>query len=817
MDVPESKCAVDYLRKRGIQLATATDSGVEIMANGSHPPGIYRSRLGIDQWGNRRLSDVVHEGIWFPHKNARGEVESYSVRVFPELRGTDGEIVKFLTTKDKGGYPFVPGATWDAAKKPNHPLSITEGAVKCLALLQVDALPIGVGGVWMPTIKDDFGTDLHPVLAEGFLWRGRKVYLVFDADFATNLSVRQALIRTVVVLYKYGADVVIVRWPIEQGRGIDDYLVGKTGSSVPLPALFAEMRQAAVPLPETLRYLDLEIAEMELIYSRLKGASLAQFCRLIAKPLLVPASILQTEVEANRYRFIAEEKKDPLPNVIPRPLPVMLKEIREILKRYVTFLFPEEQSIIIALWIVHTWLFAAFDFTAYLYIYSPAWRSGKSRLLETISLLCQAPELTSGASAAALIRANDETNPPTFLIDELDTLYSRARKGAAEEAEGIRAFLNAGYERGSTFLKCVGQGADITVQRFPAFCPKALASIRQCLPGTVMDRSIPIEMERQKGRKAARLRKREVRGSVASLRDELKVLAADEALIDKLNKARPAMPDELNDRQQDVTEPLLAIADHAGSDWSEKSRGALVKLLAQQDEDQDISIRLLADIKRVFDRKAVEALSTESLLQGLIAIADDAPWPDMFEELLKSEKRRSAGSRLARYLKPYHIKPVTVRVGEEVSKGYHRDQFKTAWERYLPEISSGSPTSERYNVTNHFKALAENNLKCNVLPGSDPTCNVIRLQDKSLTEKEVTEKCNVVTSDLQDPGKEKLEEPQNSGNGTEIRLGYMSPEQMLKAIREVFPNAKIIPDRDETPPSSPPPGDLSKPQPELPL
>jgi Domain of unknown function (DUF3854) len=205
--IPGNKYAVNYLRARGIDLETALGRGMEISTKDSHSRGIYKTRLGSDTWGNKLLPDLIEEAIWCPFVDAEGNIRSYSVRVFPELTGKEGETIKFLTTKDSGGFPFIPPAVWQVSEKPSQPLCITEGVIKAMAILQTGGLPIGLGGVWMAVCSDDnFRTDLHPVLRDNFQWRGRKVYLLFDADFQVNPSVRHALIRTMVVLHGYGAE-----------------------------------------------------------------------------------------------------------------------------------------------------------------------------------------------------------------------------------------------------------------------------------------------------------------------------------------------------------------------------------------------------------------------------------------------------------------------------------------------------------------------------------------------------------------------------------------------------------------------------------
>jgi Protein of unknown function (DUF3631) len=402
----------------------------------------------------------------------------------------------------------------------------------------------------------------------------------------------------------------------------------------------------------------------------------------------------QTSVLVNAPKQAAVTEAKPAP-VQPRPLGELLDAVVGILRRYVVFPLQEEATVIAA-WIAHTWLFDAFDYTAYLFVFSAAKRSGKSRVLEVIEQLAKNPRLTPGASAAALMRSNDESSPPTMLLDEVDTIYSN--KGDSE-AENTRRFLNAGYRRGSKFLRCVGQGADIHVKEFPAFCPKAFAGIDRCLPDTVLDRSLPIELERQsREEKAERFREREVRAVVARIRAELEAWGQQPGVIDMLRDARPVLPEELNDRQQDITEPLLAIADLAGGEWPNSLRSALVKLCTNE-EDADIGVKLLGAIKAVFDSTGDNKLTTDDILHALVAI-EDGPWALMFEDALKLNKLQTAASKLAKKLKPYKtpdgkkIKPRSIKLGDgTVARGYYKEDFWAAWGKYLPPVPGKAATS----------------------------------------------------------------------------------------------------------------------------
>jgi Protein of unknown function (DUF3631) len=386
----------------------------------------------------------------------------------------------------------------------------------------------------------------------------------------------------------------------------------------------------------------------------------------------------------------ATEAKPAAPPVKPRPLGELLDAVERFLRNWVVFPLPEQVSVIAA-WIVHTWVFEAFDYTPYLFVFSAAKRSGKSRVLEVIEQLAKNPRLTPGASSAALMRSVDESNPPTMLLDEVDTIYgSKGAQQPGTEAENTRRFLNAGYRRGAKFLRCVGQGADINVKELPAFCPKALAGIDRCLPDTVLDRSLPIELVRQsRAEKAERFREREVRAIIAPVRAELEAWAQQQGVKDTLRDARPVLPEELNDRIMDITEPLIAIGDLAGGGWPERIRRALVKLCSTE-EDADISVKLLGDMKVIFDSRGTEKITTEEILEDLVAI-EDRPWAFMFDEALKHNNLRIAAAKLAARLKGYKtpngepIKSRTIKLSDGgTAKGYHRSDFLEAWSRYLP-------------------------------------------------------------------------------------------------------------------------------------
>jgi len=282
-----------------------------------------------------------------------------------------------------------------------------------------------------------------------------------------------------------------------------------------------------------------------------------------------------------RAPSVEEEYGTSLSEVASEDGSELLERLVWFIRRYVAL--SEDQALLSALWIVHTYALDAADTTPYLNIKSAEKRSGKTRLLEVLSLLAAGSWLTGRVTAAVLVR-KVAAEMPALLLDESDAAF----KGDREYAETLRGVLNAGFRRGGVASLCVGQGANIRYQDFPVYCPKAIAGIGK-LPDTVADRSIPIELRRRRpSEKVERFRLRKVGPEALPISRDVRVWA--QSHLDSLSTAEPDLPEELDDRAQDIMEPLLAIADEVGAEWPERSRGAAVALLTGEEREDAESL-----------------------------------------------------------------------------------------------------------------------------------------------------------------------------------------------------------------------------------
>ena len=164
--------------------------------------------------------------------------------------------------------------------------------------------------------------------------------------------------------------------------------------------------------------------------------------------------------------------------------------IEVFVRRFVVLARPEA-FVAVVLWIAHTYAIEWADATPYLAISSPEKQSGKTRLLECLTILahdCHGISITPTAST--IFRTLEASPEGTLLLDELDAVF----RDRSDKYEEVRAVINAGHRRGATVPRSVpGPKNTWIVKRFPVFGPKALAGIGK-LPDTVTDRAIPILM-----------------------------------------------------------------------------------------------------------------------------------------------------------------------------------------------------------------------------------------------------------------------------------------------------------------------------------
>ena len=181
-----------------------------------------------------------------------------------------------------------------------------------------------------------------------------------------------------------------------------------------------------------------------------------------------------------------------------------------------------------------------------------------------------------------------------------------------------------------------------------------------------------------------------------------------------MTEARPVMPDGVEDRDADMWEPLLAIADAAGEHWPKRARVAAVTLVAAAaDREPSLGIRLLSDLRDIFGQ--AEQMTTAVVLERLTKLPE-APWNE-----LKGKPLNDRG--LAVRLRQYGVKSRTLNLGgESRSKGYVREDLHDVWKRYLapaPPSPEGSVTSVTSGTSLDFQGSKVTDVTGNEGYGTD--------------------------------------------------------------------------------------------------
>jgi hypothetical protein len=364
----------------------------------------------------------------------------------------------------------------------------------------------------------------------------------------------------------------------------------------------------------------------------------------------------------------------------------------------------------------NTWTFELRDIVAYVAIESPEKRCGKTTLLSVLAAMAHKPLIASNVTVSALFRAID-TCRPTLFIDEADTFLA---------GNGImRGIINSGNTWRTAYVlrltkskpNLVGQGrpegtaaqecsptipiteeqgtsaaqqrsptgsasetAETGLKKYSCWCPKVIAMIGQ-VPDTIADRSIVVPMSRKLTTETcaplAELNTTEIKARCARF-------ALDMAqFISESGKIRG---EGLNDRAADTFDPLYVIARLAGAGWEQKLHAAALALNANA-QSQQSGAELLSDIVAIFILSGREKLFSRILANTL---RDGGCGMRSFALKYASINEY----RISQILRPYGIKPSTIRIGKEVNKGYNVSQFHEAITRYVPEADAEAQAKE---------------------------------------------------------------------------------------------------------------------------
>jgi hypothetical protein len=192
---------------------------------------------------------------------------------------------------------------------------------------------------------------------------------------------------------------------------------------------------------------------------------------------------------------------------------------------------------------------------------------------------------------------------------------------------------------------------------------------------------------------------------------------------------------ELQNRDADNWESLLAISQLAGDEWYSRIKHAAIRIAGKMEDSPSLEHELLSDIQKAFKVKKVDRLSTVNLLDELLK-DDLAAWSTY------NRGQPMKPRQLANRLRSYGISPKPLRINGVVFKGYEFSDFDDVFQRYL---FFDHTQNHRLQVTDGTEKTINNGL-LTVTDSDDVTVTQFQeLHPQSKTQSEKECFCNRVT------------------------------------------------------------------------
>lgn len=234
----------------------------------------------------------------------------------------------------------------------------------------------------------------------------------------------------------------------------------------------------------------------------------------------------------------------------------LFSDIKGNLEYYIEFPEPEDSELI-SLWIIGTYMFVMFE--TYPYIFTGGLkRTGKSRTHTVSSFMAFNSQLSTSITASSLFRLVHNVRP-TLFIDETETLIDKNKK------EEFRAILLSGYKKGARAYRTEDTKKGYEVRGYDVYSPKMIANIKG-LEDVLADRCITITMIRTKNREIGDRDPNQNDPIWQEIRDKCFVYALEdfneirEIYLTIENKTK------LKNREWELWKPILAIALHIDPD-----------------------------------------------------------------------------------------------------------------------------------------------------------------------------------------------------------------------------------------------------------
>ena len=379
-----------------------------------------------------------------------------------------------------------------------------------------------------------------------------------------------------------------------------------------------------------------------------------------------------------------------------------------------------ENALTGVLWVAHAHMFDAFEFTPRLAITAPLKACGKTRYLDVLSVMTDKSLSTQKASPASFVRLCGRGNL-SFFLDEADMLFGKY----GGNAEMITA-LNAGYEKGGNFWKCI-EPANVPTQ-MPVHSAVAMAgiSLNTKLPDTTLSRCIVINMERARaGQLQEKYRRKKHEHKFIAHGEKIKRWVHDHR--EQIENHEPQIPEVVDERDEDKWSPLISIAQIASPQLGQQAMRILMN--TRVIEDDESKMRLLKDWLTIYESELPHltselqrGMNSKGIQPNTLAVKlcqvrgtefdEDNIWSRWNAGKPNSQDASIKGYQVTRLLNEFGIHKGSIRGDyDKVFNGYKWEQMIRACDQWLnqsePEYEAGEDWAERSHVVGYTATGAQ--------------------------------------------------------------------------------------------------------------
>ena len=168
---------------------------------------------------------------------------------------------------------------------------------------------------------------------------------------------------------------------------------------------------------------------------------------------------------------------------------LLLSRVDQFIQRFVVL--PEDGALLVATWILGTYLYQVFEHYPYLVLRSPTKGCGKTTTLDLIAQLAFNAHAPTASPPEAQIYRQPREDGGSQIFDELEGMTRSKERWAA-----ITSVLNVGFHRGAVVTRYKQTRSGYEKETSPTYVPRAMASIA-ALESTLEDWGILLMLNRK--------------------------------------------------------------------------------------------------------------------------------------------------------------------------------------------------------------------------------------------------------------------------------------------------------------------------------